>query len=329
MEETSQPPERVVADHFAIVPEWLLDADISDAAVRLYAVLRYGATVGARMPSRTTLATRLHKKSTDTIDRALKALAAISAVTIEHRYDGSQRLTNAYRVRTSRPDGVEPPTPTDRSSRTVPATCEKRPRSGRMDRERVAADSGHDPEHLTHRNSSTIDRHPQRKRTQPAGEEEIATACVIDDWRAFVGQTQRARRDVGESVTRWAGLCLASAPQLAVSGRGWAAGQAAAAQHRVAVDMGSRSPMRVAEAGPWWDEPPTTQQSRNAYGVDLLGRDQAFLEAGGVRIELQMQARRALEETGVQAPRDAVIRGAYRSLLNRDTVADGGTGGAA
>ena len=53
MDETSQPPELVVEDRFAIVPEWLLDADISDAAVRLYAVLlRYGQSSGARMPSR-------------------------------------------------------------------------------------------------------------------------------------------------------------------------------------------------------------------------------------------------------------------------------------
>ena len=37
---------------FAIVPEWLLDADVSDCAVRLYAVLlRYGQTSGSRMPA--------------------------------------------------------------------------------------------------------------------------------------------------------------------------------------------------------------------------------------------------------------------------------------
>ena len=40
-----------VEDRFAIVPEWLLDAEVSDAAVRLYAVLlRYGQSSGARMP---------------------------------------------------------------------------------------------------------------------------------------------------------------------------------------------------------------------------------------------------------------------------------------
>jgi len=96
-------PDLVVEDRFAIVPEWLLDADIGDAAVRLYAVLlRYGQSSGARMPSRATLARRMHKKSTDSVDRALKELVAIGAVTVEHRYDGGQRLTNAYHLRTSR-----------------------------------------------------------------------------------------------------------------------------------------------------------------------------------------------------------------------------------
>lgn len=102
-------PDLVVEDRFAIVPEWLLDADVSDAAVRLHAVLlRYGQTSGARMASRSTLARRMHKESTDTIDRALKALVGIGAVTVEHRHDGAQRLTNAYHVRTSRPGRIEP-----------------------------------------------------------------------------------------------------------------------------------------------------------------------------------------------------------------------------
>ena len=71
----------VVEDRFAIVPEWLLDADVSDTAIRLYAVLlRYGQTSGARMPGRATLARRLHKKSTDSVDRAMRELVEIGAV---------------------------------------------------------------------------------------------------------------------------------------------------------------------------------------------------------------------------------------------------------
>ncbi len=76
----------VIDSPFAAVPEWVIDAQISDTALRLYCVLlRYGNTTGHRMPSRATLAARLHKKSTDTIDRALRELEHFGALTVEHR----------------------------------------------------------------------------------------------------------------------------------------------------------------------------------------------------------------------------------------------------
>ena len=76
----------VLQERFAIVPEWIIDAQISDCAFRLYAVLlRYGQTSGQRMPGRALLARRLHKGSKDTVDRALKELVAIGAVVVERR----------------------------------------------------------------------------------------------------------------------------------------------------------------------------------------------------------------------------------------------------
>jgi hypothetical protein len=39
----------------------------------------------------------------------MKELVRIGAVRVEHRYDGAQRLTNAYHVRTSRPGRIERP----------------------------------------------------------------------------------------------------------------------------------------------------------------------------------------------------------------------------
>jgi hypothetical protein len=79
----------VVEQHFAIVPEWVIDADISDAAYRLYSVLlRYGQSSGTRMPSRAPLARRLHKRSVDSVDRALKELVGIGAVVVERRRQG-------------------------------------------------------------------------------------------------------------------------------------------------------------------------------------------------------------------------------------------------
>ena len=79
---------------FAVVPEWVIDAEISDTALRLYCVLvRYGNSSGHRMPSRATLAARL-RRSTDTVDRALKELETLAALTVERRRDGTRKLTN-------------------------------------------------------------------------------------------------------------------------------------------------------------------------------------------------------------------------------------------
>jgi hypothetical protein len=289
---TDASPDLVLEDRFAIVPEWLLDADISDAAVRLYAVLlRYGQSSGSRMPSRATLARRLRKRSTDSVDRAMKELVGIGAVRIEHRYSGAQRLTNAYHVRTSRPPRNDPPGPPDTGSRKSAATPTQAARGGRTDAVRVAANSGHDPEHLTQSTTSTQTR--EVAASAPAAEEEVATDCNIEDWREFVAELQQVRRQLGAPTTRWAGPCLAAALQLAIRGRGWPPAQAAQALRRVAADPKTRSPMRVAEAGPWWDETPSEATPGDLE--ELRTMEAALLESGGIRIELQHQARRALE----------------------------------
>lgn len=94
----------VVDLHFAIVPEWIIDAEISDAAYRLYSVLlRYGQSSGTRMPSRALLARRLKKRSTDSVDRALKELVRIGAVMIQRRRRGRENLTNVYHLLSSPP----------------------------------------------------------------------------------------------------------------------------------------------------------------------------------------------------------------------------------
>ena len=76
----------VVEDHhIAIVAEWVITAQVSDAAFRLYSMLmRFGNISGQRMPSRALLATRLHR-SVDSIDRALRELSAAGIVRVEER----------------------------------------------------------------------------------------------------------------------------------------------------------------------------------------------------------------------------------------------------
>src|SRR5215213_591224 len=107
----------VLEQHFAIVPEWVLDADISDAALRLYAVLlRYGQTSGIRMPGRRLLAGRLHKRSRDSVDRALKELVGIGAVIVQHRRQGAVNLTNRYVVRSTPPQRAPVPSAAERDT---------------------------------------------------------------------------------------------------------------------------------------------------------------------------------------------------------------------
>jgi len=88
----------------AIIPEWVLDAAISDKAVRLYLVLaRYGGTSQARFPSRPTIAARLGC-DTKTVDRAMKELVDIGAVQVTPRFrENGGRSSNAYKLL------VEPP----------------------------------------------------------------------------------------------------------------------------------------------------------------------------------------------------------------------------
>lgn len=90
---------KVSADsYFAIVPEWLLDADVSDRAVRVFGVLsRYADRRGTAHPSRTTLATRC-RCSTDSIDRALKELEECGAVKVNRRIENGSYSTNEYVV---------------------------------------------------------------------------------------------------------------------------------------------------------------------------------------------------------------------------------------
>ena len=100
-----------VETKFAIVPQWLLEAPVSDAAVRLYGLLaRYGNSSGRRMPSRQTLADSL-RRSKDSVDRALRELEGCGAVVVQRRRDGTTNLTNLYQLRTSPPGAPEAPRP--------------------------------------------------------------------------------------------------------------------------------------------------------------------------------------------------------------------------
>lgn len=82
--------------YFAILPEWILDADISDRAVRLYAVLRrYADGKGRARPSRAKLAIRL-RCSLSSVKRGLKELQDIGSVTVRQRYANASFTSFSY-----------------------------------------------------------------------------------------------------------------------------------------------------------------------------------------------------------------------------------------
>jgi hypothetical protein len=90
---------------FSQVPEWVLDADISDGAFRLYAaLLRYAdQDTGHAYPARSTLATRL-RKTPKSIDRYLKELSEIGALKAYARFENGQQKSNNYTVVTRNPN---------------------------------------------------------------------------------------------------------------------------------------------------------------------------------------------------------------------------------
>lgn len=141
----------VEPQRFAVVPEWIIAADVSDSAFRLYVVLlRYGSTSGIRMPCRSTsLASRLHKNSVDTVNRALKELQALGAVTVDRRRDGERWLTNRYHVRTSPPGRADAATPRPERQVRAPSGRTDAATPGRRDAAGVAAPTRPDREPCT------------------------------------------------------------------------------------------------------------------------------------------------------------------------------------
>jgi hypothetical protein len=127
---------------------------------------------------------------------------------------------------------------------------------------------------------------------------------------------------------------LLAALQTAVNVRGWPADIAARALLAVAADPQTRSPMRVAEAGPWWDQewrhpsgpsdvdaqrratPRDAQDvltARNAISVQQAEAELA--ETDGLRVHLQRTAREQLAAEGAPVTKITVLRRAHDLLM--------------
>ena len=100
--------------NFAIIPEWILSADVSAQAIRLYAVLNREATKAGRgrvHPSRRELADAMHVKQS-TVDRALDDLQGIGALEVSaRRVNKLGQTSNDYLVRQIPKDAEQMMTP--------------------------------------------------------------------------------------------------------------------------------------------------------------------------------------------------------------------------
>ncbi len=330
-----------------MVPEWVLDADIGDCALRLYAVLlRYGNSTGTRMPSRATPRHPVAKKSVDTVDRALGELVGIGAVQVEHRWTGHQRLTNRDRVRTSRPDHYRPPRRPLLPTRRVSA----RTRLART-RVRVAATVGAGWPHESGMTENLLPRHhhplrPRRPgwrdpRLRPArdGDPHIGLATNLAAQAVALarpstgGVPPRLARRLWRHQFRCVGrrrrpgaCCAASgrpAPHPLVRStspgrcrprhpRPWLAGRP---RHQCPAAGGGR---------PVHPQPGPPRRSRTLVGrppiagpnesVDVSALEAELDAVGGLRVELQRTAREQLAAEGRPVVRATVISRAVELL---------------
>jgi hypothetical protein len=147
-------------------------------------------------------------------------------------------------------------------------------------------------------------------------EKALLDACGIDDLAYLAERCVTARRALGQPVGRWRAPCLLVAIKLAVVTRGWSATDVVPALLAVAADPATISPVRVAEAGPWWDRPDT---DTSADDVELADLEARLAELDGQRLLLQRQAREQLTADGLPVTRATVIRRAC-DILDRQTT---------
>lgn len=226
---------------FAIIPEWLIFADVSDKAIRLYAVLaRHANAEGETTVYRTTLAKEMCCSS-DSVDRALRELVAIEALSVRSRRSEEhprQQLANEYTLRTSAPSRTDAETPlrigAARGSRTDAAVVnESKPERKKPERERDPAfdalveSTGNDPSKLT------------RKAARSAGVALAEIAEVHPDLN---------RLELAEEIRGGAVKYVRSHPD-------WALTPMALAKHWASLDgSGSTRPMSRHEANEMWNE---------------------------------------------------------------------------
>ena len=135
-----------------------------------------------------------------------------------------------------------------------------------------------------------------------------------EGWDAYVATVRKTRSRAGQPLARWSAAHLLTALDLAVRGRGWPATSAADALLHVAGDPATRSPARLAEAGPWWDQPQDVHPATPVYAVGTEALERELDAVDGMRTRLQAQARADLIGRGHTLTRAAVLARAVELL---------------
>jgi hypothetical protein len=221
-------------------------------------------------------------------------------------------------ARTRRPSGrvAAPvrPLPLRTSSRPGLKTAVLAATPRRTDAATVAAAVRPDPDVPTDTPPPTPANQVTSKRVEEDPNRKLLAACGIADLDAYATEVQGLRRQIGQPSVRWTAPCLLAALQLAIKVRSWPAHAARHALLLVAADPRTRSPMRLAEAGPWWDHADKQVLQRTPQEQAELDGLEHLLADSDDRAQLQAEARRQLAAEGEPVTRLTVARRAARLL---------------
>lgn len=204
--------ERLTSERppFSMVPEWLLDTEISDRALRLYTLLdRYTDDNGGHaFPRRKVLAGRL-RCSLDSLDRARAELEEIGALTVTRRTSEGRQTTNLYELRFTAPERRGGRTGAEGGGRTHAegknenqSEREAAPNGAANAREshelEIPVEQRRDEEPVvtTYRAPDTVDR---RRVTRA---EATQAAMVLHAWNQATGQHLTAKDWLGKIIMR-------------------------------------------------------------------------------------------------------------------------------
>ena len=151
----------------------------------------------------------------------------------------------------------------------------------------------------------------RRRSRRPIEATRCSPGAASPTWPRSPSAAKPRGQALGLSPTRWAGPCLLAAIQLALL-RGWPPEQIQPALLTLAADRETRSPMRVAEAGPWWDQPPPPPPELE--GVDLAALEAELDDVAEHRPALQAKARAELAAEHLPVTRATVTARAVQIL---------------